>query len=155
MIKIFALSLFSLTLFRAAGCGDDERPSDGTVAADGCGQEIQIRHPLPRLTTDDYQIVDASVEGRCLSVTISATGCSSEAWRVGLHTTGEVAESSPTQTSALLVFDDGVGDDEMTCQAIIEETYRFDLTPYLSDGALPTTFSITGTETTLSIGADE
>ena len=153
MIKLFALSLFSLTLFRAAGCGDDEQAA--AAAAADCGQEIQVRNPLPRLTTDDYQIVDASVEGRCLSVTISATGCSSEAWRVALHTTGEIAESSPTRTDALLVFDDGVGENEMTCQAIIEETYRFDLTPYLGDGALPTTFSITGTEITLSIGADE
>ena len=151
MIKLFTLSLFSLTLFRAAGCGNEESAGAGTAVTD-CGQEIQVRHPLPRLTSDNYQIVEASVDGRCLSVTISATGCSSQAWRVGLHTTGEVAESSPTQTSALLVFDDGVGENEMTCQAIIEETYRFDLTPYLDEGDLPTTFTLTGTETTLSIG---
>ena len=119
-----------------------------------CGPAIQLRDPLPRLTSDYFSIVDASVEDFCLSVTISATGCSTGAWEVNLHSTGAVAESYPTQTEALLVFDDGVGENEMTCQAMIEETYQFDLSPYLASGALPTTFTLTGTDTSIAIGEE-
>ncbi|PPK88189.1 hypothetical protein CLV84_1154 [Neolewinella xylanilytica] len=147
MVKTLSITLFALTLFRSAGCSDDARE---TVRTTDCGPVIQVRDPMPRLTSDAYTVVGASADGLCLSVTISATGCSSEPWRVALHTDGAVAESSPTQTTALLVFDDGVGENEMTCQAIIEETYQFDLGPYLAD-ALPTTFSLTGTETTVEI----
>ncbi|WP_157975937.1 hypothetical protein [Lewinella sp. IMCC34191] len=150
-MKISVFSLLLVALVRSAGCNTDtESPAETTVS--DCGALIQVRDPMPRLTSDDYQVVNAEVDGLCLSVTISATGCSSQAWRVALHTSGAVAESSPTQTDALLVFDDGVGENEMTCQAIMEETYQFDLSPYLAD-ALPTVFTLTGTETSVAIPA--
>ena len=142
-----------LPLLSVLGLAACVRP-DTTVAnaaSSDCGVLIQVRDPMPRLTSDFFQVVAATVEDRCLSVTISATGCSSDAWRVALHTDGRVAESSPTQTQALLVLDDGVEEDGVTCQMIIEETYTFDLQPYLTDAVLPTSFSLTGTDTVLEV----
>ncbi|MGB3800649.1 MAG: hypothetical protein WA952_12615 [Lewinella sp.] len=149
MIKLPLLSLFFLALVRTAGCDKNEALPAASQVSD-CGVLIQVRDPMPRLTSDDYQIVGATAEGLCLSVTISATGCSSDAWRVALHTSGRIEDSSPAQGDALLVFDDGVGENEMTCQAIIEETYQFDLSPYLA-GSAPSVLTLTGTDTTVEI----
>ncbi|NJB84468.1 hypothetical protein GGR26_000213 [Lewinella marina] len=148
-MKLLFLPLFFLALLRADGC--DKSDAGTAPAVTDCGTEIQVRDPLPRLTSDAFSVVSATAEGSCLTVTISATGCSAQAWQLRLWTDGQVRESSPTQTSALLVFDDGVGENEMTCQAIIEESYRFDLTPYLEAGSRPTTLELTGTGTTVRI----
>ncbi|THH40678.1 hypothetical protein [Neolewinella litorea] len=148
-MKIILLPLFFLALVRTDGC--DKSKAEPAPAVTDCGTEIQVRNPLPRLTSDNFSVVSAEAEGSCLTVTISATGCSAQAWQLRLWTDGTVRESYPTQTAALLIFDDGVGENEMTCQAIIEATYQFDLSPYLDDQNLPTTFELTGTGTTVDI----
>lgn len=150
-MKLLFLPLFVMALVRSAGCGDGK--ADTAPRVTDCGTEIQVRDPLPRMTSDNFQVVSARAEGQCLTVTISATGCSAAGWQLALWSTGEIRESLPTQTSALLIFDDGVGANEMTCQAIIEETYQFDLAPLLADGDLPTQLELTGTETTVLVEA--
>ena len=142
-----------LAIFSLAACVRPDTAAAEAPNATGCGPSIQVRDPMPRLTSDFFEIVQATVADRCLTVKLSASGCSTEFWRVALHTDGRVAESSPTQSQALLVFDDGVEEDGVTCQMIIEQSYTFDLAPYLTDAVLPTRFSLTGTEITLDIAA--
>ena len=153
MIK-FLLPLFALSLFRAAGCHDPASDSAAVAPVTDCGPAIQVRNPLPRLTSDGFTVVSAEATGRCLTVTISATGCSTENWQVNLWANEETAADPANTPGGLLVFDDGVGADEMTCQAIMEATYQFDLSPYLPAERLPATFALTGTETTVTITAD-
>ncbi|WP_116126667.1 hypothetical protein [Lewinella sp. IMCC34183] len=145
-MKLLLLPLFALSLFRTAGCGD-ENPDTVAPALTDCGPAIRVRNPLPRLTTDDFRVVEASADGLCLSVTLSATGCSSQAWKVTLWAEGEPGDAP----GGILIFDDGVGENEMTCQAIVEETYTFDLTPYLGDGPRPATFGLPGSEVTVEL----
>ena len=144
-------SLLPLAVLLLLGTCKSRDAAPPAAETSDCGQPIRVRHPLPRLTSDFFRVADASVEGLCLSVTVAATGCGSEGWSAALHTDGLVAESSPTQTQALLVFDDGVGEDGITCQAIVEQTFTFDLSPYLTEASLPTVFRLTGTEITLTI----
>ncbi|PPK88187.1 hypothetical protein CLV84_1152 [Neolewinella xylanilytica] len=116
-----------------------------------CGQPIQIVDALVELQTDDYTLLELTVEDRCLTVRIAATGCSGDQFGMDLLTRGQIAESTPTQTSARLIFDDNVTSGDVTCQAEFERQFSFDLLPYLNDGALPTRFSLIGLDTTLSI----
>ena len=143
-----------LAILSLAACVRPDTSGAGASSSSDCGALIQVRDPMPRLTSDFFEIVEATVDDRCLSVKLSASGCSTDFWKVALHTDGRVAESSPTQTQALLVFDDGVEEDGVTCQMIIEQTFTFDLSPYLTDAVLPTSFSLTGTDTVVEVTAD-
>ena len=143
-----------LAILPLAACVRPDTSAAPAATATDCGPSIQVRDPMPRLTSDFFEIVEATVHDRCLSVRLSASGCSSDFWKVALHTDGRVAESSPTQTQALLVFDDGVEEDGVTCQMVLEKTFTFDLGPYLTDAVLPTSFSLTGTDTVVEVTTD-
>ncbi|CAH1001685.1 hypothetical protein LEM8419_02591 [Neolewinella maritima] len=144
MKRFFPACVLALLL---TACGDD----DDQIPRLLCGPDITIGDVLVAREFDSFTLVDAKVTDLCLEVTVSATGCSSQGWTMELFTFGEVAESLPTQTSARLLFDDGVDAAEFTCQAEVTETYSFDLSPYLTPDALPTEFTLTGLATTLSI----
>ena len=151
MLKLFFLPLVALSLFRAAGCRDAATDTAATLPASDCGEAIQIRNPLPRLTSDNFTVTEASADGNCLSVTLQATGCSAEAWTARLWAAERVPGEDVQTPAALLVFDDGVGEDEMTCQAIVEHTFQFDLTPYVETVPGATELDLTGTGTTVTL----
>ncbi|MCP9234869.1 hypothetical protein [Lewinella sp. JB7] len=142
-----SLMLFALILgLSCTSCGEDD-----AIPRLACGPDIKIVDVIVDPTGDDFQLLEARITDLCLQVTIEATGCSSQGWRMELHTLGEVAESQPTQTSARLIFDDGVPAGDFTCQAQIVETYTFDLSPYLTPQTLPTRFSLDGSDAPLDI----
>ncbi len=145
-MKLLLLPLFALSLFRTSGCSKDADVA-ATAPLTECGAPIKVRNPLPRFTTDNFTVVSVSADGRCLTVTLSATGCSSEGWRLDLWAEGQPGP----ETGGLLIFDDGVGEDEMTCQAIVEKTYQFDLTPFLGPTPLPVNFSLGGSDVSVEI----
>ena len=138
------LCLLALLL---ASCSDDDDP----IRPRTCGPAITIGDGLITEEFDAFELVDARVDGLCLEVTIAATSCSSAGWSMQLFTFGEVAESMPTQTSARLLFDDGLDETAFTCQVILTETYAFDLSPYLRPSNLPTRLTLTGTDVTLAV----
>ncbi len=140
MIRYCLLLLFPLL---SSSCGEDE-----DCITPPCGPDIEIVAEPQLPFSDSFSLLDARVDGLCLSVEVGASGCSSEGWSMRLLTDGNVLLSLPTQSGARLVFDDGVED--FTCQAFWTETFTFDLTPYLG-GAQPTYFSIAGTETVFEI----
>ncbi|WP_116105931.1 hypothetical protein [Lewinella sp. IMCC34191] len=143
------LPLLLLALAAVSGCSTDE--DDSFDYRPTCGSPIQIVDALVEIETDTYGLLDLRVDDRCLSVRIQATGCSSTQFRMDLLTRGEVKESLPTQTSARLIFDDGVPAGNVTCEALVEADFAFDLEPYLHDGVLPTQFTLIGLDTTLLI----
>ena len=138
------LCLLALLL---SGCSDDDDP----IRPRTCGPAITIGDGLITQEFDGFELVDARVDGLCLEVTIAATSCSTANWSMELFTFGEVLESFPTQTSARLLFDDGLDETDFTCQVILTETYAFDLSPYLRPATLPTRLTLMGTGTTLSV----
>ncbi|NJB84447.1 hypothetical protein GGR26_000192 [Lewinella marina] len=114
-----------------------------------CGPDIRIVGSVEGLASDHFILESARVEDRCLTVEIGASGCTADHWTLDLVTTGNVAESNPTQSSARLIFDDQV--DEFTCMAYLTRTFSFDLSPYLSEEALPSELSLIGTDTVLLV----
>ncbi|THH40692.1 hypothetical protein [Neolewinella litorea] len=142
MTKFTVLPLFLLA-FLLFSCEKDE-----ALTLD-CGPDIRIVGSVEGLASDHYNLESAHVDGRCLTVEIGASGCTSEFWKLDLVTTGDVAESNPTQSSARLIFDDNV--DEFTCQAYLTREFSFDLSPYLSEEDLPSELSLIGTDTTLLV----
>jgi hypothetical protein len=139
------LTLLTLTLLlTACSVDDDDRPTPST-----CGPAITVGGEPSIADSRPFTLVDATVTDLCLEVTIGASGCSTTNWQLELFTNGGIAESSPTLTSAALLFFDGGG--EVTCQAYFTETYSFDLSPYLVPGSLPTILTLTGQDTAFFI----
>ena len=137
------LPIFCLLPLLFTSCSDDDDP----IRPRTCGPAITVGGGLITQEFDAFELVDATVNGQCLEVTIAATSCSSAGWSMELFTFGEVAESMPTQTSARLLFDDALDEVAFTCQVLLTETYTFDLSDYLTPDVLPTRFTLTGTGT--------
>jgi len=82
------------------------------------------QHDGRRWPTDPYALSDASVTGDTLTLRVHfGGGC--ETHRFALVVTRLFMESDPVQIPATLAHD-GRGD---PCDAVVEETLRFDLTP--------------------------
>lgn len=124
--------------------------SDSASPRELCGSAIIIDVNRVNADSDGFALVDASVEGMCLTVTIATTGCSSQGWELDLVTSGNIAESLPTQSGARLIFANPAAGG-ITCQAEIQETYVFDLSDYLTEGALPTRLTLEGTDRVFEI----
>ena len=138
-----SILLFFAMLFFAA-CQDDDHVLPRLP--DDCVTPILLTTQTDAPESDFFDLAEVSTDGTCLSVTIGASGCSSEGWSMTLRSNGEVAESSPTQTAARLIFDDGV-EGGVSCLAYFTVTYNFDLSDYLTAGALPSNLSLTGPDT--------
>ncbi|MEO0790734.1 MAG: hypothetical protein AAFY36_18870 [Bacteroidota bacterium] len=140
MRVFFFLPLLSILFF---GCpsDDDVAPIDPDPI---CGEFIQLVSDIPD-AADTPQGIEASVDGLCLSITVGFSGCSPDPWTMELYTTGEIAESLPTQSRAYFVFNDGAPGEDQLCQAFFNRTFEFDLTPYLAE-SLPSILRIDGTD---------
>ncbi|MFT4568686.1 MAG: hypothetical protein ACI9FN_003655 [Saprospiraceae bacterium] len=63
-----------------------------------CDELVQINDDAYDKGPKDFiNIVDASLEGDCLTIFYSASGCSGDSWEVNLYDSGAVAESEPEQ----------------------------------------------------------
>ncbi|MEM6878473.1 MAG: hypothetical protein AAF544_07940 [Bacteroidota bacterium] len=145
MRVFFFLPLLSILFF---GCpsDDDVAPIDPDPI---CGEFIQLVSDIPD-AADTPQGIEASVDGLCLSITVGFSGCTDELATMELYTTGDIAESLPTQSSAAFVFNDSNPGEDQACLAFFNRTFEFDLTPYLED-ALPSILRIDGTDIALLI----
>ncbi|MEO0734072.1 MAG: hypothetical protein AAFZ52_14650, partial [Bacteroidota bacterium] len=130
-------------------CLDDD---DATPQLSNCGPAITIVADPAIPTSDRYAITAATIDRLCLTVTLSATGCSTTNWQAEIVTDGAVAESLPTQSAARIILDDGVADGNPICQAEVSRTFSFDLTPYLGDGgSRPSTLRLLGTDRVVTV----
>ena len=69
-----------------------------------------------------FTIISAEVEGDCLNIEISASGCSGETWILQMFSAEDVMESLPVQRNirAVLINDEA-------CLAVFGRTFSFDL----------------------------
>ncbi len=136
------LLLLVFTVFSA--CLDDD--DNITPTSVECGTPIIIADQTDIPATDFFSLANVEADGLCLTVTLGASGCSSEDWTFGLRTSGEILESSPTLSSAYMVFDDQVPGGA-TCLAFFTESFTIDLSPYLSQSDLPSNLTLIGPDT--------
>lgn len=133
-----------MLLSTLTACQDDDDTITPTTVE--CGEPIVIEDQTVIPTTDFFSLSNVEVDGLCLTVSIGASGCSSDEWTLGLWTNGEILESSPTMSSAYLVFDDQVPGGA-TCLAFFTESFTIDLSPYLSTADLPSNLTLIGPDT--------
>ncbi|WP_299521328.1 hypothetical protein [Winogradskyella sp.] len=69
-----------------------------------------------------FTIIDAEVDGDCLNVEISASGCSGDTWVLQVFSTLDVMESLPVQRNIRAVLTNNEA-----CLAVFTRTFSFDL----------------------------
>ena len=88
-----------------------------------CDQDSVVNAQLyENARTDDFQINEISVVDNCLLLSLSASGCSGEAWDMQLIDSGNVLESFPPQRMLRFVFTN-----PEDCEALITKEISFDL----------------------------
>ncbi|MEM9023610.1 MAG: hypothetical protein AAGB22_07700 [Bacteroidota bacterium] len=78
---------------------------------------------------DQVTLNSVAVDGNCLLVNFSASGCSGDSWEVNLIGSLTVRDSDPPQRSVRF----SLGNSEL-CQAFITQEISFDLTPLRAEG---------------------
>ena len=73
---------------------------------------------------DQVEIIDMKIEGNCLKIKFSASGCSGNSWNVKLIGLGNYDKSSPPQTTLRLSLDN-----KEICTAVITKEVSFNLDP--------------------------
>ena len=73
--------------------------------------------------TDSYNILNASIEGDILTVTVQFSGCDGNSWGAKLVDSGAVAESYPVQRFTKIALKN-----EELCDAIVTKYFTFDIT---------------------------
>ncbi|MBM3286863.1 MAG: hypothetical protein FJY88_05880 [Candidatus Eisenbacteria bacterium] len=128
---VLCLILGSLLSLAAAGCFDrvtdlPRRHIPRCPPRDNGGLVV-TPDPIGVLASDPYQVRAVSIQGRILSLSVSASGgCADHAWT--LYVSEAFMESYPAQTRGFLVHEDN-GD---PCDAILQEDLAFDLAPLIA-----------------------
>lgn len=129
--KLFIFLLICL-LFLNTQCDDD------TFVEVPCGLDVEINATTYE-EAESYAINEAIVDGDCVFITISASGCDSANWVMTLIDSEAVAESLPPQRYLKLsLFNNEV------CLAFLSKQENFDLTPLRVEGLNEVLFNIEG-----------
>ena len=84
--------LLALVIAFSSSCSDDDTPQSN------CEFETVINNTqYTNANSADLRINNLSIEGDCLLVEYSASGCSGESWELSIIDSGNIAESSPEQ----------------------------------------------------------
>jgi len=96
-----------------------------------CGQSVIIDSGFYDTAESSlYNLISAEIEGNCLTINISASGCDGNSWSMVLVDSGAVAESSPEQRFLKFVFTN-----EEVCLAVFSQERSFDLSALQVSGS--------------------
>lgn len=125
-MKIQILILFVFCSFIFTNCGDKTNTSNTT-----CGDAIIIDTNYGTTTGDDFNIMNVSITGNCLTANIQYSGgCGDEL--VSFEFIGSTVAfpvTLPAMLETKIIMDDN--DD---CEAIVTKEIDFDLTPLEEEG---------------------
>ena len=106
-----------------------------------CDEDDFVPEPCDQVTIIDngffqsaesnlYTLNTVELDGDCLSIDISASGCDGNSWSMVLVDSGDVSESLPEQRSLKFIFSN-----TETCLAVFSQVRSFDLRPLQVEGS--------------------
>lgn len=120
-------------------CDDDEIQAP-------CGQTVVVDSGFYETAESEvFEIQETNVEGNCLVINLSASGCDGNSWSVVLVDSSNIAESSPEQRYLRLVFTN-----TELCDAIVSQQRSFDLTAIQVDGSNDIILNIEGLDESIN-----
>ena len=125
--KVAFLILFATTLFVSC-CRFDDVVTAPVITS--CNKmAIVDTNRFNQTPTTNYTITNVVLNGDCLKVTISSSGCDPNNWDMNFIASENVMESFPVQRSAKVQL---VNDE--ACLAVFQKTMSFDLIPLRVQG---------------------
>ncbi len=98
--------------------------NDDDVQLNQCGATVVVDNSIYQTTASDYySLVSGEIDGDCLSVNISASGCDGSTWVITLVDSEVIAESMPPQRYLKLMLANNEA-----CLAVFNKEQSFDLT---------------------------
>ena len=133
----------SVFLLLSISCSDDDKKTIDS----NCDKQAQVVSDtnFQDIITANYMITNVVLNGDCLSVTISSSGCSGETWDVELISSNSILESFPVQRLVKIELDN-----PEVCLAIVQKTVSFDLAPFQVDGPNQVILNIDGWNETIN-----
>jgi hypothetical protein len=118
-----ALIVFSLSI----GCSSSNNDNPPL----GCDNSAQIvnQTTFDQVITTNYMITNVALNGDCLDITISSSGCNPNNWDMNLLSTSDFSSTSIPQKQLKV----GLINEE-ACAAVFQKTVSFSLIPYRIDG---------------------
>lgn len=126
-MKHFFIIFSSILLFNISCSNNDNNDNNDTSICDKAAQVISDNN-FQDIITANYMITNVVLNGDCLSVTISSSGCDGATWQMKLLSSNSIFESFPIQREVKLELDN-----QEECLAVIQKTISFDLIPFQVD----------------------
>lgn len=134
LTKIGVLCFCFALLFISTQCDEDD------YVPEPCGQTVVIDNTFYETAESNfYNLISTYIQGNCLVIDISASGCDGNSWSMVLVDSGDVAESSPEQRFLKFVFTN-----PEVCLAVFNQERTFDLTPLQIEGSNEIILNIEG-----------
>lgn len=131
--KIIGFTLLCLLLLNFQ-CDDDD-----TSVLPHCSEVVIDNDAYLSAQTDFYNVSNVYIDGNCLVMDISASGCDGSTWEFALIDSGNVAESSPLQRFLKLTLHNNED-----CLAVFTQEVSFDLVPLRVEDANEVLLNIEG-----------
>ncbi|MEM9297048.1 MAG: hypothetical protein AAGA64_01565 [Bacteroidota bacterium] len=113
-------TLLVVGVFSITGCNDDENVSQTT-----CDDVVILDSDrFKDAITDFFTLIDVTIEGDCMTVEYSSSGCDGNSWVMELIDAEVIKESNPVQRDLRLLLKN-----EELCRAVFTKEISFDLTP--------------------------
>ena len=137
-----ALALFTSVLFVACDFLDDHIKN--TIKSK-CNEKAVLDHvAFPQVNTANYGITNVVLNGDCLEITVSSSGCDPNNWDMNLIGVASTTNIYPPLFHAKVELINNEA-----CLAVFQKTVSFDLTPFQMAGQNTVQIAIDGWNTNI------
>ena len=139
--------LFILTLIHILSCNSED---DNSTIENNCDftSEVIFEEDFNAISTSNYGIIDVVLNGDCLEITFSSSGCGTDLWEENLYSAG-------ANNSGFVFLQRDVKMELINneaCLAVFQKTVSFDLTPFQIDGQSDLPLNINGWNEQITYG---
>jgi len=138
--------LFILTLIHILSCNSED---DNSTIENNCDftSEVIFEEDFNAISTSNYGIIDVVLNGDCLEITFSSSGCGTDLWEESLYSSDVFYNVFPLLRDVKMEL---INNEE--CLAVFQKMVSFDLTPFQIDGQSDLPLNINGWNEQITYG---
>ena len=138
--------LVILTLMHILSCNSVD---DNSTIENNCDftSEIIFEEGFNAISTSNYGIIDVVLNGDCLEITFSSSGCGTDLWEESLYSSDVFYNVFPLLRDVKMEL---INNEE--CLAVFQKMVSFDLTPFQIDGQSDLPLNINGWNEQITYG---
>jgi hypothetical protein len=119
----FLMLPIAIAIFFSCDDVENTKVDDVMLKASTCDQNVIISElEYQHAPNEHFTITEIKIEGDCLNIKFSASGCDGTSWKVKLIDSGNIAESYPCQRWLRLSLEN-----KEMCDAVFEKEISFNI----------------------------